>query len=243
MSDISIEVKEAIRLLTAGKYCRDNIVITPVGGASFATILVRFSADYTVSCTNGEDVLPFISVNEFGMFNVPYDDEWVVTATPDNPIYPTMSDNISISQEGQVELADVRNAIVLISPKNGVMPGVSVSGRDILPAVDITDYKTLVTTVQLTRQSSTSYYGSLFPYNGETVSEIIELRNTTKTTYTLDVTNLTGSYNVRIGASSSLSVALTQYANNITFTGSSSNSAKLIGVITDLRFLSYSLVG
>lgn len=243
MSDISIEVKEAIRLLTAGKYCRDNIVITPVGKASFATIIVRFSPDYTVSCTNGEDILSFISNNNIGIFSVPFVGTWNITATPENPKYPIMSESVTISEEGQLKICDLRNAIVLVSPTQGVMSGIGVSGQDIVPTFDITDYKTLIVTAQLTRQAATTYYFNMWVNGANTSPFEIKINSKNTVTYVGDISSLTGLYNIRMNSSGNLKTSLSLGAKNITCQGipTGSSTAQLIGTITDLRFASYNI--
>ena len=196
--------------------------ITRRGGSSakvYAVIGVTYPSGATCTCTNGSKTLTAKDTSGKAIFVIPSTGTWTVTAVSGSK---STSKTVSITAEGQVETVVLAYEYVIFNSgglnsaysDGGGGATVTVttgsSGVKILkfphgggynrmaylkPAVDLTDYKTLKISGFATADRKFAVWKTVPDSDnaGMTASVVIK-QGTSKSSYTIDVSNLTGNY-------------------------------------------------
>ncbi len=181
-------------------------IMTSGGGGTklFAAIGVTYPAGSTLTCTNGTKTLTAKTTSGQWVFAIPETGTWTVTATQGTN---TKSQSVSITSEGQFESVELSYQLVII--ENGYdKVGLTTKGNvyehdsdfdggyyvqgEAYYEVDVTKYKTL------------TFDSRFYTYGNGNGSPTVEVRKTsnskissqtvtqTKTTYTIDLSAITG---------------------------------------------------
>ena len=187
--------------------------------APYAVIGVTYPSGATCTCTNGSKTLKAKDTTGKALFVIPSAGTWMVKAVKGSQ---STSKTVSITAEGQVETVTLTYEYVIFNSgglnsaysDGGGGATVTVttdsSGVKILkfpsgggynrmaylkPAVDLTDYKTLKISGFATADRKFAVWKTVPDSDnaGMTASVVIK-QGTSKSSYTIDVSNLTGNY-------------------------------------------------
>lgn len=197
-------------------------MIIPLGGGGskvVASITVTYPVGSTLTCTLGSKVLTAKDTSGRWVFGLPSTGNWVVKAVKDSK---SKSATVKITAEGQTKTVELAYDYVIFNSgglnsaysDGGGGATVTVttdsSGVKILnfpsgggynrmaylkPAVNLTNYKTLKISGFATADRKFAVWKTVPDSNnaGMTASVVIK-RGTSKSSYTIDVSNLTGNY-------------------------------------------------
>lgn len=187
--------------------------------APYAVIGVTYPSGSTVTCTNGSKTLKAKDTSGKALFVIPSAGTWTVKAVKGSK---SKSKAVSITAEGQVVTVTLAYEYVIFNSgglnsaysDGGGGATVTVttdsSGIKILtfphgggydrmaylkPAVDLTDYKTLKISGFATADRKFAVWKTV-PDSGNAgmTASVVIRRGTSKSSYTIDVSNLTGNY-------------------------------------------------
>lgn len=168
----------------------DAFIVRRGGDASaFAAISVSYSAGNVCTCTKGSTTLRAKDTGGSFLFLIPEAGTWTVSCAG-------KTQNVSITSYGQAEEVSIGLSLEILSKTSGLASGYSVSGKSIIPAVDVTPYSTMTISAKRTYAAQSSYTIYVFlskTAGGDSSSYIVVNQNTEKT-YSLDIRALTGMY-------------------------------------------------
>lgn len=201
-----------------------SIVRRGGGTKLFAAIGVTYPAGSTVTCTNGTSTLKAKTTTGQWVFAIPKAGTWTVTVTDGTN---SKSRSVSITSEGQFESVELSYALVLIENgvekqtfvKNNVNVSISDGLLAVSPVVDsYASRRFYYTEVDVTNYKSLRFSGYYYNYNNgyayapqiragvqigtsynQSAAEYI-FPATTEDDYSIDVSELSGTYYVSIFA-------------------------------------------
>lgn len=194
-----------------------------VGGGGeklFAIIAVTYPEGSVCTCTNGTKTLTARDTSGKALFNVP-PGTWTVTATDGSK---TKSVTVSITAEGQAESVTLRYELIIFEEGTGFANGITVKSKPgfitfdessinitanmgigylNLDPIDVTGYNT----IWVDAKAVSNAYGEPVVFGvGETAASAEASKsiaaNSSRNTFSLDVSNLTGEKTLFLGTNS-----------------------------------------
>lgn len=171
--------------------------ITRRGGSFFsyfAAVSVTYPSGSTCTCTKGTNILTTKGDTSGSyMFIIPEAGTWTVSCTNGTK---SKSETVSISRYGQVETVVLSYSLEILSKTSGLANPYYVSGKSIMPAVDVTPYSTMTVVGKRTYalQSSYTIYCFLSKTKDGDSGNYIVINTNSEKTYTLNISSLTGTY-------------------------------------------------
>lgn len=176
----------------------DTINSLPEATNAYAVIAVTYPEGSTCTCSDGTTELSLDNTLGYGFFLIPSAGTWTVTCTDGTN---SKSESVEITVEGQTKSISLIYGLIVLSETDGLASDYSVSGMAVKPAIDITNYTTMTVVAKVT-WANASGYGVYFGVSTSASSTAdfpaeVNITSTSKKTYNIDISELTGSYYIR----------------------------------------------
>lgn len=164
------------------------------GGTSkaFAVIGATYPAGSICTCSNGSKTLTTKDTSGKAIFVIPEAGTWTVTATDGTN---TKSESVEITSEGQVKTVTLSYELVLLdNTSGGLATGYSLSGKNITPAIDLTNYTLATIKGSVIYAYAANYYTTWGLRKNSTDDLVASFVLNYDKNFSIDVSALTGSY-------------------------------------------------
>ena len=170
-------------------------MIIPLGGGGskvVASIVVTYPAGSTCTCTLGSKVLTAKDTSGKWVFGLPSTGSWVVKAAKGSQ---SKSATVEITAEGQTKNVTLSYELVLLdNTSGGLATGYSLSGRNITPAIDLTNYTLATIKGSVIYTYAEGYYTTWGLRKNSTDDLVASFVLNYDKNFSIDVSALTGSY-------------------------------------------------
>lgn len=170
-------------------------MIIPLGGGGskvVASIVVTYPAGSTCTCTLGSKVLTAQDTSGKWVFGLPSTGSWVVKAVKGSQ---SKSATVNITAEGQTKNVTLSYELVLLdNTSGGLATGYSLSGMNITPAIDLTNYTLATIKGSVIYTYAEGYYTTWGLRKNSTGDLVASFMLNYNKNFSIDVSALTGSY-------------------------------------------------